>query len=97
MTDDIPGVAPMVEESERGIYIYCDNEHFDDVGNCHHIRDIQSNIRISREGTDMWDCVLGPRQDTVGLIQLPNHGESCYATDKGRLNSFFADATTCYF
>ena len=31
--------------------VYCDNKHFDDVRNCDHIRDIQSNIRIPRDGT----------------------------------------------
>ena len=43
--DDILDVAAMVEESDMDAY--CDNEHFDDVGNCDHIRDLQSNIRRS--------------------------------------------------
>ena len=29
--------------------------------------------------------------------QLPHHGESFYAIDKGRLHSFLSDATTCCF
>ena len=31
------------------------------------------------------------------VIQLPNHGESCYATDEGRLSIFLVDITTCCF
>ena len=56
MTDD---VTPMVEGSAR--YVYCDNEHFDDVRNCDNIKYLQSNIRISRERDDLWNCILGPR------------------------------------
>ena len=60
MTDDIPNVAAMVEESER--YVYCDNEHFYEVTNCDHTRALQSNIRRPREREDLWNCVIGPRQ-----------------------------------
>ena len=42
-----PNVATMVEESER--CVCCDNEHFDDVINCDHIRYIHSNIQEDRE------------------------------------------------
>ena len=73
MTDD---VAAMVEWSAR--YVYCDNEHFDDDRNCDHIKDLQSNIRISREREDLWNCVLGPRhlncnQITKARWKLPRH------------------------
>ena len=49
-TDDTPNVAAMVEWSER--YVYCDNEHVDDVSNCDHIRALQSNVRRPRERDD---------------------------------------------
>ena len=60
MTDDTPNVAAMVAESERNVY--CDNEHFDDVRNCDHIRSLQSNIQSPRERDDLWNCVLGPKK-----------------------------------
>ena len=50
----------MVEQSERDVYY--DNEHYDNVRNCDHIRGVQSNIQRYRERGDLGNCVLGPRQ-----------------------------------
>ena len=36
-------------------------------------------------------------QDKSIVIKLPNHGESCYATDEGILPIFLVDVTTCCF
>ena len=36
-------------------------------------------------------------RDKSIVIKLPNHGESYYATDEGRLPIFLVDVTTCCF
>ena len=36
-------------------------------------------------------------RDKSIVIQLANHGESCYATDEGRLPILLVDVTTCCF
>ena len=39
-------------------------------------------------------CIVFQVQDKSIVIQLSNHGESCYATDEGRLPIFLVDVTT---